>query len=403
MANMDEKMVLTEPDLELCCHHIQSCGQFGFDTEFVGEDTYHPSLCLIQVATPETLYLVDPFAFETLDRFWQTILDPQLLMVVHAGREEIRLCQRESGRPPEYVFDLQIAAGLVGFPYPLGHGPLVNQVVGVQLAKAETLTEWRERPLTQSQIRYAYDDVRYLLAAWNELNSRLAALGRERWAVEEFAKLKEAAVREVVEPSGAEKWRKLRGVGGLDRRRLAVLRELYQWRTSMAAETNRPARMIVRDDLLVAIARRNPSRERDLRAIRGVARKHLPDIMDAVERARALPLSDCPAVRDVEQDPPQVGLISNILGVVLSDYCARHELAANLVAAGRDLKLLARAAVKGDGELPTDCGLVHGWRAEFVLPELMAVLEGRRGLNIKDPAAENPFGYFDVDSKPTDC
>src|SRR5205823_8793536 len=146
---------------------------------------------------------------------------------VHAGREEVRLCHHWTGRTPGNLFDLQIAAGLVGMTYPLGHGNLVNQLLGVQLAKGETLTEWRTRPLTRAQIRYAFDDVRYLLPVWQRLSARLETLGRTEWAREEFARLTTSATPE--EPgiiSATERWRKLRGLGSLDRRRLAVIREL---------------------------------------------------------------------------------------------------------------------------------------------------------------------------------
>ena len=110
--------------------------------------------------------------------------------MVHAGREEVRLCHLWSGEVPGNLFDLQIAAGLAGLPYPLGHGNLVNQVLGVQISKGETLTEWRNRPLTREQIRYAFDDVRYLLPAWERLSAKLDELGRLAWAREEFARLK---------------------------------------------------------------------------------------------------------------------------------------------------------------------------------------------------------------------
>ena len=129
-------------------------------------------------------------------------------------------------------------------------------MLGVHLTKGETLTEWRERPLTPSQIRYAFDDVRFLLPLWRRLSARLEKLQRSDWAQEEFQRLVTTVSPE--EPS-TEKWRKLRGLGSLDRRRLAVVRALYAWREEAASQSNRPTRAIVRDDLLVEIARRNPA------------------------------------------------------------------------------------------------------------------------------------------------
>src|SRR5262245_44691547 len=265
MAPIAERLITTSEDLAACCAHLAARGRFGLDTEFVGEDTFHPSLCLVQVATDEALFVIDPFSVGPLDELWRAVIDPSNLVIVHAGREEIRLCQLWSGQAPGNLFDLQIAAGLVGLPYPLSHGALVSKVLDVRLAKGETLTEWRHRPLTREQVRYALDDVRYLLPAWKRLADDLVRLERTEWAQEEFVRLLSQA--SAAAPGGAgndERWRKLRGLGALDRRRLAVVRELFFWREQKAAELNRPPRVVVRDDLLIEIARRNPTRPRDL-------------------------------------------------------------------------------------------------------------------------------------------
>jgi ribonuclease D len=389
MPDLQEQIVTRPQELAACCEYLAACPQFGFDTEFVGEETYHPRLCLVQVATVERLILIDPLTAGPLDAFWQLVVDPAHLIVVHAGREEVRLCHLWTGRTPGNLFDLQIAAGLVGMVYPLGHAPLVGQLLGIHLSKGETLTEWRNRPLTRAQVRYAFDDVRYLLPLWKHLTARLDKLGRREWAQEEFTRL---AVNAAPADATVERWRKLRGLGGLDRRRLAVVRELYQWREEVAARTNRPARSIVRDDLVVEIARRNPGRERDLQVMRGLPRRDLEAILQVVERARAIPLDQCPAVAEREQDPPQVGLVVNVLTAVLGDLCTRHRLAPNLVASSHDVKLLVRSRLQG-GLLPPESILTQGWRAVHVLPELLAVLEGRRTLRIADLTAEAPFAF----------
>ncbi len=391
MSEPQEEIITHPEELAACCADLAACACFGFDTEFVGEDTYHPSLCLIQVATPERLYLIDPLTTGPLDAFWQLVVDPARVVIVHAGREEVRLCRLWTGRTPGNLFDLQLAAGLIGLAYPLGHGALVQQVLGVQLAKGETLTEWRHRPLTSAQIRYAFDDVRYLLPVWQRVSERLERLGRTEWAREEFARL---AVNAVPEEAATEKWRKLRGLGSLDRRRLAIVRALYNWREQTASRTNRPTRSIVRDDLIVEIARRNPTRERDLQVVRGLPRRDLEAIINVVAEARGLPAEALPAVFGREQDPPQVTLVSNVLSAVLGDVCARRDLAPNLVASGNDVKLLVRARLAGQ-PLPEESLLTAGWRRQHILPELLAVLDGQRSLRIADVAADAPFAYAD--------
>jgi ribonuclease D len=392
MPDLPEEIVTEPRDLAACCDYLASCLVFGFDTEFVGEDTYHPRLCLVQIATPDRLVLIDPLTAGPLDCFWRVVIDPAHQVIVHAGREEVRLCRLWGGQPPSNLFDLQIAAGLVGLMYPLGHGNLVQQVLGVQLAKGETLTEWRDRPLTRAQVRYAFDDVRYLLPVWQRLSERLEQLGRSAWAREEFARLVASTTPE--EAVAAEKWRKLRGAGSLDRRRLGIVRQLYAWREEAATQANRPPRTIVRDDLLVEIARRNPTRERDLQVVRGLPRRYLAGIFEAVDQARALPPEQLPPLAEREQEVPQVNMVSAVLTAVLGDFCAREHLASNLIASSQDVRTLVRARFQGVA-LPEDMPLTQGWRRQYVLPALLGVLEGRRAVRVADMRAEAPFAYVD--------
>ncbi len=393
MPEIMEDIVTTPQQLADCCAFLEDCSAIGFDTEFVGEETYHPRLCLVQVATPSRLLLIDPLSAGPLDAFWRLIVDPARTVVVHAGREEVRLCRLWSGQPPGNLFDLQLAAGLCGLTYPLGHGPLVNQVLGARLAKGETLTEWRRRPLTPEQIRYAFDDVRFLLALWEKLTARLNKFGRLDWAREEFARL--ATLTDPEDPAAEERWRKLKGIGSLDRRRLAVVRALFTWREQRAAERNRPARTIVRDDLIVEIARRNPVRARDLQVVRGLHHRDLEAIVAVVQEARQLPLEQCPETVGRVEDPPQLNLVANILISVLGDLCVRRKLAANLVASNTDIRTLVRCRMANE-PLPEGSTLMRGWRAKHVLPDLLAVLEGRRAVRIDDASKEAPLDYAEL-------
>lgn len=385
------EVIVSRPDqLAECLAHLATCPVFGFDTEFVGEDSYHPRLCLVQVATPERLYVIDPFTVGPLDGFWQLVIDPSHLVVVHAGREEVRLCRLWGGQAPQNLFDLQLAAGLLGPVYPLGHAALVGQYLGVHIPKGETLTEWRDRPLTRQQMRYAFDDVRFLLPLWKMIHGRLEERGRVEWAQEEFRRLCQQAAPE--EPVAEEKWRKLRGAGSLDRRRLAILRGLYHWREELAARTNRPPRSLVRDDLLVEIARRNPGRERDLQVVRGLPRRDLDQILEVVQQARALPNEECPRATEREFDSPQLLMVSGVLQAALAEMCLRMELAPGLVASNSEVRLLVRCRQQAK-PLPDDSILAQGWRRPVILEPLQELLEGRRWLRIADPAGELPFGF----------
>lgn len=395
IADLPEHVVATPADLALCLEHVAAAPLVGFDTEFVGEDAYRPELCLVQVATAERLFLIDPFTVGSLEGFWNLLLDPTRTTVVHAGREDLRMCHFQVGRPPARVFDVQLAAGLVGLTYPIGYSGLVAELLGRRMTKGETLTDWRRRPLSPAQVRYAFDDVRYLLPLWKKLTDKLKRHKRTDWAAEEFA----TAVRKAVaDETTVEKWRKIKGIGGLDRRGLAVAREVFAWRERFAERVNRPPRQLLRDDLLAEIARRAPTNPEELAAYRGVPRNEIEPILEAVRRAKAMPPDRCPEPEVRENDPPHVVLLGNLLGVMLADWCTRHRVAPGLIASSSDLKALARSRAYRE-PLP-DVPLTRGWRATVVLPELEAILAGRVAVRVENPSAAAPLGFVPV--QPTD-
>jgi ribonuclease D len=392
---LPENVVSHPAQLVACLDHLAHAPAVAFDTEFVGEDAYRPELCLVQVATAEKLFVIDPFSCGPLDRFWDILTDPAKTVVVHAGREDIRICHFAVGKPPANVFDIQLAAGVVGFTYPMGYAGLVQELLGARMSKGETLTDWRRRPLHPAQMRYAFDDVRFVLPAWSRLTERLRRFDRVAWAEEEFAGFVRKAV---ADEATTERWRKLKGIGGLDRRGLAVAREVFGWREAFAARVNRPPRMLLRDDLIAEIARRAPKTIEDLQTLRGLPRGELEAIFQAVQRARDLPPESHPEVEARESDPPHVLLLASLMGVVLADLCSRKRLASNLVASGQDLKAVVRARSAGE---PLAAGpLTRGWRAEAILPELLAVLDGQDAIRVARPAAAAPLAYLRVDPAP---
>ena len=383
---LPETFVGSPEELADAVAHMAAFRELAFDTEFVGEDTYQPDLCLIQVATREQLFVIDPFEVGALDSFWALLADPARVVVVHAGREEVRMCRAGLGEPPANIFDVQIAAALVGYAYPIGYAGLVSDALRIVPRKGETLTDWRRRPLSPAQISYAYDDVRYLLSVYDKLQARIRAHDRAAWADEEFASFLRRALAD--DPS-VERWRKLKGLGTLDRRGLAILREVYFWRDAVAARGNRPSRTVLRDDLLIEIARRAPQTAESVASLRGIPRNEAAAIVEAVRRAQALPQQDWPELAERDHDAPHVLLLAQLLGVVMSEWCGRNEVAASIVATTQDLKNLVRAGQPG-GSLPAHFPLAAGWRGRSILPELEAFLRGERSLCVGDVTMRHP-------------
>ncbi|MDG3006382.1 ribonuclease D [Paludisphaera mucosa] len=386
-----ESLIADAAGLNDLIDHIREERRFGFDTEFVSEDTYEPVLCLIQVATSRRLAAVDPLALAAgdLDAFWAVVLDPEIEVVMHAAGEDMRICLMRTGKLPARVFDVQLAAGLVGYSYPLSHTNLVSQVLRATVSGSETRTDWRRRPLTPAQVRYALDDVRYLLDLQDRLGAELDRLGRREWAEAEFRDFMVA----VEERADQDRWRRLPGLHQLSRRALEAARRLSEWREGEARRQNRPMRQVMRDDLVVAIAKRMPNGRRDLEALRDFNRPGLisraDEILKAVEAARGVPDDQLPEPAPRHDDAPGASTVANLLSAALAQCCLENKVAGSLVANTSDLKSLIRWRLDGcpGGERPI---LAEGWRGEMCGGLLLDVLDGRRTLRVVDPASEFP-------------
>ncbi len=169
--------ITSDQELEQFCQDLAAESTIAFDTEFVSEYSYRPQLCLIQVAAGDRLAVIDPQTVRDMKPFWQLLASEGHDTIVHAGREELLFCLGSVGRTPWRMFDIQIAAGLVGFEYPAGYGSLMFKLLGQRLQKGETRTDWRRRPLSDGQIEYALDDVRCLGMMATKLRARLELLG----------------------------------------------------------------------------------------------------------------------------------------------------------------------------------------------------------------------------------
>ncbi|MEX0585599.1 MAG: ribonuclease D, partial [Pirellulales bacterium] len=183
---MSHEFITTDEQLVQLCHSLAQTDSIAFDTEFVSEHTYRPQLCLIQVAAAGHLAAIDTLAVGDLTPFWGLIVEEGREIIVHAGREEMVFCLDAMKKQPARLFDVQLAAGLIGLEYPAGYGGLVSRLLGVAASKGETRTDWRRRPLSDRQIHYALEDVRHLHPLRNRIAARLEQLGRFPWLTEEM-------------------------------------------------------------------------------------------------------------------------------------------------------------------------------------------------------------------------
>jgi ribonuclease D len=231
---------------------IERADVIGFDTEFVAEDCYRPDLCLIQISTRAEVFIVDPKTISELKPLWDALVSPTHTILVHAGREEILFAYRATGSTFPKLFDVQIALGLLGGEFPASYGKLLQRQLGQSLSKGETRTDWRKRPLSSAQLEYAALDVLHLPVLYDSLKEQLVAAGRNAWLDDEVARRQSNLICAQLR----EGWPRIGGVQSMHGRQLGVVRELWLWRERRAEQRNMPARRVLRDDLIVELARR---------------------------------------------------------------------------------------------------------------------------------------------------
>ncbi len=392
---MPSPIITRQRDLEALCASIDAADVVGFDTEFVSEDTFYPELCLVQVVTPDELAVVDPQAVDVRP-FWQSLAQGDRITVLHAGREELSFMLRAVGVVPKRVFDVQLAAGFCTNEFPASYGSVVGKFLGRQPMKGEQRTDWRRRPLTDAQINYALEDVRYLVPLYERLTQTLARLNRMTWFEQELADW----IQTIVDAQDRKDWRRVSGIGTLNARVLAIVRELWLWRQEEARRLNQPPKRLLRDDLLVEIAKRKTDQPDQTLAIRGLQRGDLrrkaKELADCVRRGLDAPLER--GDRSGQREPPsQLNLLGQYLTPALTSICRKAEVAASMVGTASDVReLIAYRYGFGGADGSETPALLEGWRAELVGNLLDDLLSGKKSIRIADPRDEDPLAFDDV-------
>ncbi|GJM24903.1 MAG: ribonuclease D [Phycisphaerae bacterium] len=380
--NRTPRIITDASELSSVCDQISSVHSFAFDTEFIMEDRFKPEIGLIQLATDDTVVLVDPYEVEDLSPVWNLVADPSIEVVVHAGIEDLSLCFTQGGVMPQNVFDCQVACGMITTDYPLSLARMTRNLIKVRLHKSQTLTDWRRRPLSPEQIRYAADDVIYLPSVRRAIQRRSEALKRTDWIAEEMSKFSRPETYERTDRATVVR---LKGAGSLDGLGLAVAIELIKVREQLASQYDRPVRSVIRDHLLVEIARHRWTKPSDIKKLRGmnVNSSALRDVASGVERACALPEESWPPVAPVDDESDQEAALAMLLGAVLRAHCNQQNVSHQLVAAKAEIRKFVRSRIRNE-ESTGQVALDNGWRHAFAGARLDDVISGKRQIQIID-------------------
>ncbi len=348
----------------------------GLDTEFLREKTYRAKLCLVQVSTAENIYLLDPLAGYDLTPIANLIGAPDVEVLVHAGRQDFEIFYERYGAIPRKVFDVQLAAGFAGLGASLPYGRLVEDVTGNTLVKGESYTDWCKRPLSDAQLDYAADDVRFLRQIADALTAKLTKIGRLDWAAGEMVSYES---EELYLTDPRESWRRVSGRGGLSSKQLSVLREIAAWREEAAAQRDLPKGWIVKDQTLVEIARRGPSSMSQLQSLRGVNAREMersgPALLKAVGRAKGAEPIEMPASAPKSAQMRSRTLVG-LADAIVRSRCESAEVAPELVSTRGELEALLTDAFIGRLD-PERHRMLQGWRRKLVGDAVVALAEGR--------------------------
>jgi ribonuclease D len=374
---MQIQFINTPEKLAVLCQDLVDAPWLALDTEFLREKTYYSKFCLLQVATPSLVACVDPLALEDIDSLLDIIYDTTVVKVFHSARQDLEIFYHLRGSLPTPVFDTQVAAPLLGFQDNPGYAMLVSSWLNVNLTKEHTRTDWSCRPLSEGQVAYAADDVIYLAEIYQRMLKKLTDLGRLSWLKDDFDHLSDVTVYQA-NPELA--WLRIRGLKKLTKKQLSVAQSLAQWRERIAQQENRPRNWLLRDDLIIDLARLQPNNVGELIKVRNLhertVKRHGKALCALIEQAA----NQEPVPRDEEapraDKQHQHDAIVDILTAVVRIRAKENSISASVLASRKQLDELLQNA--------SESCLLQGWRATMVGDELLAIISGKFWVRISE-------------------
>ena len=347
-----------DADFAAAVERWRHCKVVGIDTEFIRTRTFFPIAALYQIATEAERAIVDPLTVTHWAPFKALLEERAIVKVMHACSEDLEVFARHLGAAPVSLFDTQIAASFLGPDFSPSYAELVRRYTGTELGKHETRSDWLARPLRAEQLRYAIEDVAYLLPIHRAQSDLLRRLGRSAWVEEEMS---HRLGFTLVDPEQA--YMNLRKAWRGDRRAVARLRAMCAWRERYARDKDLPRGHVVKDEQLIELAtRRSVDHDAIVRLLDpSAARRHAKELLALIAAADALPDDALPAA----PDPPLTAADSRTLKelkAIGAERARALDIAEELLSRRRDLERCLRS-VRTAGRLPDN---FQGWRRALV-------------------------------------
>jgi len=282
------------PEVDRFLSEISDVKELALDTEGASFHRFLDRIYLLQISTRKHSAIIDPLPIGSPAKLGQLLQSTAVEVVFHDADYDLRLLHQDYGWHVTNIFDTRVASQLLGIKS-FGLAALLGQYFDVKLDKKHQRADWSMRPLTADMLEYAAQDTRYLLQLKDQMKGELERRGRLHWAQEEFARLE--GTRWEVEES-MEGFLRLKGARDLSRRELAVLREIANWRDTVAAQLDRATFRVMGNEALFEIARRAPKNTTELGAIKGMPKGMIEragaDIISAIRRGMEAPEAELP-------------------------------------------------------------------------------------------------------------
>ncbi len=374
-AVADQPVVITDnATLAKWCQHWQTLPMVALDTEFQRVETFYPIPGLIQLADDQQCFLIDPLSvtdFEPLKALFQ---NKDVLKVLHAASEDLELFQNSLGVLPEPVFDTQVAAAFLNWGFSMGLQRMLQEILGVEVQKHETTSNWLRRPLSESQERYAALDVAYLPAICQKQKDALEARGMLEWLQQESEAMLRQAIDE--DPEGAEYYKRFTQMWTLPAHKIAALRDLTAWREQTCRDRDVPRNRILRNQALLEIVNQWPQSVYDLSRVddikRAIIRNDGKQILSFLQNAQ----------HSAEQSPPEPILRPlpffwnkplKKLKAIVRECAAELDVAPEIMLRKKELDALIRSGLDdANFSMPES---ISPWRRDAVGEKLLAALK----------------------------
>lgn len=370
-------LITTTEELRSFVERMLNEKVIAIDTEFMREKTYYAKLCLIQIANGDgEATLIDPLSIKDLSPLRELMSNEDITKVFHAGGQDLEIFYQVLGCPVAPHFDTQSAAALLGYRDQIGYGALVQGELGVALSKADSFTDWARRPLEESQLSYAQDDVIYLARMYPGIIEKLQTLGRLDWLDKEFRERETSAYFEL---DWDNLFRRVKKVSALSRRQLAVAREITIWRERIAQQRDIPKKWVCSDETLIEVARRMPLVLDKLKSIRGVSPlllKNSNTLFEAVLKGKEVPDDKLPEIKKRPKPVEDLESRVDLMMALVRQRAKDNNIATTLLASRSDLEYFA--------ENCEDSRLLQGWRKSMIGDELVSLLEGELSLSLEN-------------------